>query len=137
VLRPTARYVGADDGVVIAYSTVGDGPVPIVVVAPMLGQLEIAWEERRSSSSSTASLRERPSSCLIGGAAVCPATDRFDRQDLLHEAHDAARGAGGGLASAHRIGLAAQGDAILTDIATITGLLARPTRRQRGQRGRR
>jgi len=31
--------------------------------------------------------------------------------------------------------LATAGDAILTDIATITGLLARPTMRQRGQRG--
>jgi pimeloyl-ACP methyl ester carboxylesterase/DNA-binding CsgD family transcriptional regulator len=45
VLRPTARYARADDGVAIAYSTVGDGPVPIVIVAPMMGQLEIAWEE--------------------------------------------------------------------------------------------
>lgn len=45
MLRPTARYVRADDGVAIAHSTVGDGPVPIVVVAPMLGQLEIACEE--------------------------------------------------------------------------------------------
>ena len=31
--------------------------------------------------------------------------------------------------------LATAGDAILTDIATITGVLARPTMRQRGQRG--
>jgi nicotinamidase-related amidase len=31
--------------------------------------------------------------------------------------------------------LATAGDAILTDIATITGLLARPTMRQRGQKG--
>jgi pimeloyl-ACP methyl ester carboxylesterase/DNA-binding CsgD family transcriptional regulator len=45
VFRPTARYVRADDGVAIAYSTVGDGPVPIVIVAPMMGQLEMAWEE--------------------------------------------------------------------------------------------
>jgi hypothetical protein len=97
----------------------------------------VSWRSparnRRSSSSSAASLRERPSSCLIGGAVVCPATDRFDRQDLLHQAHDAARGADGDLASAHRVGLAAQGDAILTDIATITGLLARPTRRHAGR----
>lgn len=45
MLRPTARYVRADDGVAIAYATVGDGPVPIILVAPMMGQLEIAWEE--------------------------------------------------------------------------------------------
>ena len=45
VLRPTVLYARADDGVAIAYSTVGDGPVPIVVVAPLIGQLEIAWEE--------------------------------------------------------------------------------------------
>jgi pimeloyl-ACP methyl ester carboxylesterase/DNA-binding CsgD family transcriptional regulator len=45
VLRPAVSYARADDGVAIAYSTVGDGPVPIVVVAPLIGQLEIAWEE--------------------------------------------------------------------------------------------
>jgi pimeloyl-ACP methyl ester carboxylesterase/DNA-binding CsgD family transcriptional regulator len=45
VLRPTVSYTSADDGVAIAYSTFGDGPVPIVVVAPLIGQLEIAWEE--------------------------------------------------------------------------------------------
>jgi pimeloyl-ACP methyl ester carboxylesterase/DNA-binding CsgD family transcriptional regulator len=31
--------------VAIAYSTFGDGPVPVVVAAPLIGQLEIAWEE--------------------------------------------------------------------------------------------
>jgi pimeloyl-ACP methyl ester carboxylesterase/DNA-binding CsgD family transcriptional regulator len=39
------RYARADDGVAIAYSTVGDGPVTIVFVAPLISQLEIAWEE--------------------------------------------------------------------------------------------
>jgi pimeloyl-ACP methyl ester carboxylesterase/DNA-binding CsgD family transcriptional regulator len=45
VLRPAVSYACADDGAAIAYSTVGDGPVPIMVVAPLIGQLEIAWEE--------------------------------------------------------------------------------------------
>jgi hypothetical protein len=45
LLRPTVSYARADDGVALAYSTFGDGPVPIVVVAPLIGQLEIAWEE--------------------------------------------------------------------------------------------
>jgi pimeloyl-ACP methyl ester carboxylesterase/DNA-binding CsgD family transcriptional regulator len=45
VLRPEVRYARAADGVAIAYSTFGDGPVPIVVAAPLIGQLEIAWEE--------------------------------------------------------------------------------------------
>jgi pimeloyl-ACP methyl ester carboxylesterase/DNA-binding CsgD family transcriptional regulator len=45
VLRPAVSYACADDGAAIAYSTVGEGPVPIVVVAPLIGQLEIAWEE--------------------------------------------------------------------------------------------
>jgi pimeloyl-ACP methyl ester carboxylesterase/DNA-binding CsgD family transcriptional regulator len=45
VLRPTVSYARADDGVAIAHSTFGGGPVPIVVVAPLIGQLEIAWEE--------------------------------------------------------------------------------------------
>ena len=29
----------------IAYSSVGDGPVTIVVVSPMVCQLEVVWEE--------------------------------------------------------------------------------------------
>lgn len=45
MLRPTVSYARADDGVAIAYSTVGEGPVPVVVVAPLIGQLETAWEE--------------------------------------------------------------------------------------------
>lgn len=45
MLRPTVTYTRGEDGVAIAYSTVGEGPVPIVVVAPLIGQLEIAWEE--------------------------------------------------------------------------------------------
>ena len=45
VLRPEVRYARADDGVSIAYSVVGDGPVTIVVVSPLISQLELAWEE--------------------------------------------------------------------------------------------
>ena len=35
----------ADDGVAIAYSVIGDGPVTIVVVSPLISQVELAWEE--------------------------------------------------------------------------------------------
>jgi len=45
MLRPEVRYARADDGVAIAYSVVGDGPVTIVVVAPLISQLELGWEE--------------------------------------------------------------------------------------------
>jgi pimeloyl-ACP methyl ester carboxylesterase/DNA-binding CsgD family transcriptional regulator len=45
VLRPAVRYARTADGVAIAYSTVGDGPVTIVFAAPLISQLEIAWEE--------------------------------------------------------------------------------------------
>jgi pimeloyl-ACP methyl ester carboxylesterase len=45
MLRPEVRYARADDGTAIAYSVVGDGPVTIVVVSPLISQLELAWEE--------------------------------------------------------------------------------------------
>jgi pimeloyl-ACP methyl ester carboxylesterase/DNA-binding CsgD family transcriptional regulator len=45
MLRPEVRYARADDGITIAYSVVGDGPVTIVVVSPLISQLELAWEE--------------------------------------------------------------------------------------------
>jgi pimeloyl-ACP methyl ester carboxylesterase len=45
VLRPRVRYATTDDGVAIAYSTVGSGPVTIVLVSPLASQLEVAWEE--------------------------------------------------------------------------------------------
>lgn len=45
VLRPEVRYARTDDGMTIAYSVVGDGPVTIVVVSPLISQLELAWEE--------------------------------------------------------------------------------------------
>ena len=43
--RPEVRYARAEDGVAIGYSVVGDGPVTIVVVSPLISQLELAWEE--------------------------------------------------------------------------------------------
>jgi pimeloyl-ACP methyl ester carboxylesterase len=45
MLRPEVRYARAEDGVTIAYSVVGAGPVTIVVVSPLISQLELAWEE--------------------------------------------------------------------------------------------
>ncbi len=45
MLRPQTSYARADDGVTIAYSVIGDGPVTIVVVSPLTSQLELAWEE--------------------------------------------------------------------------------------------
>jgi pimeloyl-ACP methyl ester carboxylesterase/DNA-binding CsgD family transcriptional regulator len=45
VLRPNVSYARAGDGVAIAWSAIGDGPVPIVIAAPLICQLEIAWEE--------------------------------------------------------------------------------------------
>lgn len=45
MLRPEVRYARADDGVAVAYSVVGEGPVTIVVVSPLISQLELAWEE--------------------------------------------------------------------------------------------
>jgi pimeloyl-ACP methyl ester carboxylesterase/DNA-binding CsgD family transcriptional regulator len=45
VFRPDVRYARADDGVTIAYSVAGAGPVTIVVVSPLISQLELAWEE--------------------------------------------------------------------------------------------
>jgi hypothetical protein len=42
VLRAKVRYARADDGVTIAYSVVGSGPVTIVVVSPPISQLEVS-----------------------------------------------------------------------------------------------
>ena len=45
VLRPEVRYARTGDGVSIAYSVVGAGPVTTVVVSPLISQVELAWEE--------------------------------------------------------------------------------------------
>jgi pimeloyl-ACP methyl ester carboxylesterase/DNA-binding CsgD family transcriptional regulator len=45
MLRPRVQYARTDDGVTIAYSVLGDGPLTIVVVPGTLSQLEVTWEE--------------------------------------------------------------------------------------------
>src|SRR5262249_56914881 len=45
MLPPEVRYARTDDGVAIAYSVVGEGPVTTVVVSPLISQVELAWEE--------------------------------------------------------------------------------------------
>lgn len=45
VLRPEVHYARADDGVTIAYSVAGDGPVTIVFVSPLISQVELSWEQ--------------------------------------------------------------------------------------------
>lgn len=47
MIRPDVRYARASDGVAIAYAEIGDGPVTIVLLSPLISQLEIAWEEPR------------------------------------------------------------------------------------------
>ena len=44
-LRPEVRYARAENGVTTAYPVAGDGPVTIVVVSPLISQLQLAWEE--------------------------------------------------------------------------------------------
>jgi pimeloyl-ACP methyl ester carboxylesterase/DNA-binding CsgD family transcriptional regulator len=38
-------YARTDDGVTIAYSIVGEGPVALILVSPMVSQVELVWEE--------------------------------------------------------------------------------------------
>jgi pimeloyl-ACP methyl ester carboxylesterase/DNA-binding CsgD family transcriptional regulator len=45
VLRPEVHYARAEDGVTIAYSVTGDGPVTLVFVSPLISQVELSWEE--------------------------------------------------------------------------------------------
>ena len=45
VQRPAVRYARTQDGVAIAWSAVGEGPITIVFASPLISQLEIAWEE--------------------------------------------------------------------------------------------
>ena len=44
-LRPEVRDARASEGVTIAYPVAGDGPVTMVVVPPLISQLELAGEE--------------------------------------------------------------------------------------------
>jgi pimeloyl-ACP methyl ester carboxylesterase len=45
VARPEVHYARADDGAAIAYSAAGQGPVTLVLVFPMTGQVEMVLEE--------------------------------------------------------------------------------------------
>src|SRR5262249_39901818 len=45
MFRAEVRYVRPHDGVFIAFSVIGDGPVTIAFVSPMVSHLEVAWEE--------------------------------------------------------------------------------------------
>ena len=45
MIRPKVRYARADDDVTIAYSAFGEGPVTIVMISPLISQVEVAWEE--------------------------------------------------------------------------------------------
>ena len=45
MLRPPIRYARTDDGVTIAYCSVGDGPSTVVLVPGLISQVEVAWEE--------------------------------------------------------------------------------------------
>ncbi len=67
MLRPEVRYARADDGVLIAYSVVGDGPVTIVLVSPLTSHLEVIWEEPALEH-------------LISRLAVCSRVVLFDRR---------------------------------------------------------
>ena len=64
--QPEVKYAPTDDGVSIAYSTVGAGPVTLVLISPMTSQVELFWEEpalasfvRRLASWSTVVLFDR------------------------------------------------------------------------------
>lgn len=43
-VRPETRYATADDGVSIAYQTIGDGPLDLVLELETFGNVEIMWE---------------------------------------------------------------------------------------------
>ena len=45
MLRPKVQYARADDGVTIAYSSFGEGPVTLVLISPLISQVEVAFED--------------------------------------------------------------------------------------------
>lgn len=45
MLRPPVRYAHTDDGVTIAYSSVGEGPLTLVLAPGLISQVEVSWEE--------------------------------------------------------------------------------------------
>jgi pimeloyl-ACP methyl ester carboxylesterase/DNA-binding CsgD family transcriptional regulator len=85
-MRPVVRYARADDGVAIAWSTFGDGPIPVVVVAPLLGQLEVSWEEpafeqfiSRLAAGTTVVLFDRRNSGMSDRGPTTEGTNDLDR----------------------------------------------------------
>jgi pimeloyl-ACP methyl ester carboxylesterase len=79
MIRPKVSYARADDGVTIAYSVVGEGPLTIVVVPAMISHLEVAWEEPAY---------EHFMSCL----AECMRVVTFDRRGIGLSEQFVARG---------------------------------------------
>ncbi len=67
MLRPEVQYAVTSDGVTIAYSSVGQGPITILLVPGLLSQLEVAWE---------APAFEHFMSCL----SACAKVVMFDRR---------------------------------------------------------
>jgi pimeloyl-ACP methyl ester carboxylesterase len=45
MLRPRPQYAHTRDGLSIAYASIGEGPLAIVVAPGLLSQVEVAWEE--------------------------------------------------------------------------------------------
>ena len=83
VLRPEVRYARADDGAAIAYSVVGDGPITIVLVSPLVSHVEVIWEEPALEH-------------LISRLGVCSRVVLFDRRGI--GLSDASPGSGEGAA---------------------------------------
>lgn len=73
---PATRYASTEDGISIAYQTVGDGPVDLVLELENWGNVEIMWELEpladlfeRLSSFSRLILHDRRGTGLSGGAS--------------------------------------------------------------------
>jgi pimeloyl-ACP methyl ester carboxylesterase/DNA-binding CsgD family transcriptional regulator len=79
MIRPKVQYAHADDGVTIAYSVFGEGPVTMVLISPLISQVEVAWEEPSF---------EHFMSCLGAGARVV----MYDRRGTGLSDHTTASG---------------------------------------------
>jgi class 3 adenylate cyclase len=86
---PDTRYATSEDGVSIAYQTVGDGPVDLVLELESWGSLDLLWELpemadlfERLSSFSRLILHDRRGSGLSGGRGGFPNLETRTR-DLL------------------------------------------------------
>lgn len=84
VLRPEVRYARADDGASIAYSVVGDGPVTIVLVSPLVSHVEVIWAEPALEH-------------LISRLGVCSRVVVFDRRGIGLSDASPGQGEGAGL----------------------------------------